>query len=325
VVSIIFVNWNSGQQLKDCIRSITNEKVNSAIEIIIVDNFSSDNSIDLLMELDLNGINLKIIYNKSNNGFGLACNQGAKLASGDYLLFLNTDTLLSEEALTNPIQFLNDKENADIGIVGVQLIDENNTISRSCAKFPTLSMFFVNILGLNRISVFKNLDYHMLGWNHAENKVVDHVIGAFFFVRHTLFKSIGGFDERFFVYLEDLDFSLRARDSGWKTMFLANTSVFHRGGGTSSQVKAHRMFYALRSKLLYGFKHLSKLEAWILFFSVLTIELIMRLILSILRLSWKDCLNTLYAYKMLYSDALNILKIAYKKIIIKLKNENLSP
>jgi GT2 family glycosyltransferase len=313
MISIIFVNWNSGEQLSNSVRSILDNNLNLALEIIVVDNFSSDNSINLLHGFDLDGSFLKFIKNKSNKGFGFACNQGAKLACGDYLLFLNTDTLLSEESLKIPLQFLNDKINADVGIVGVQMIDENNNVSRSCAKFPTFSMFFMDILGLNRLSIFKKFDYHMLYWSHSEVKVVDHVIGAFFFVRRMLFDSLLGFDERFFVYLEDLDFSLRAQNAGWRTMFLATTSVFHQGGGSSNQVKANRLFYSLRSKMLYGFKHFSKIEAWLLFILVLTLEPIARICFTILKFSFEDLVNTLRGYWMLYCDIFNILNISQKK------------
>jgi GT2 family glycosyltransferase len=313
MISVIFVNWNSGEQLSDSIESIFNYNESLVLEIIVVDNKSSDNSMELLKKLELKSIPLKTTYNSRNTGFGFACNQGASMAMGEFLLFLNVDTLLSPSSLQIPYQFLMDKKNADVGIVGVQLVDENNLVAHSCAKFPTLGMFFVNMLGLNRISFFKDFDYHMLNWDHTTSKEVDHVIGAFFFVRRTLFESIHGFDERFFVYLEDLDFSLRARKSGWKTMFLGNISVFHRGGGTSSQVKAHRMFYALRSKLLYGFKHFSRLEAWILLVSVLTIEFFMRLLLAVSHLSWINFVSTLYGYRMLYADVINILNISFRE------------
>jgi GT2 family glycosyltransferase len=313
MISIIFVNWNSGEQLSNSVRSILDNNINLALEIIVVDNFSSDNSIKMLHVLGLNDSFLKFIKNESNKGFGFACNQGAKLASGDYLLFLNTDTLLSEESLKIPFQFLNDKNNADVGIVGVQMVDENKNISRSCTRFPTFLMFFTNILGLNRLSMFKKFDYHMLNWSHSEVKVVDHVIGAFFFVRRRLFDSLLGFDERFFVYLEDLDFSLRARNAGWRTMFLANTFIFHQGGGSSDQVKANRLFYSLRSKILYGFKHFSKLEAWLLFFLILTLEPIARICLTILKFSFEDLVNTLRGYWMLYCDIYNILNVSQAK------------
>jgi GT2 family glycosyltransferase len=93
---------------------------------------------------------------------------------------------------------------------------------------------------------------------------VDHVIGAFFCVRRELFEDLGGFDERFFVYLEDLDFSLRARKTGRTAYYLADAAAFHKGGGTSEQVKAHRLFYSLRSRLLYAFKHFKRYQAWII-------------------------------------------------------------
>ncbi|MDA3878116.1 MAG: glycosyltransferase, partial [Halothiobacillus sp.] len=135
---------------------------------------------------------------------------------------------------------------------------------------------------------------------------VDHVIGAFFLMRRSLFDSLNGFDQRFFVYLEDLDLSLRARQAGWRSVYLAEARAFHAEGGTSRQVKAHRLFYSLRSRLLYGFKHFRPWQAWALFGVTLVVEPISRTIFSLLRGGVQDVRNTLRGYSMLYRDLPNI-------------------
>lgn len=119
---------------------------------------------------------------------------------------------------------------------------------------------------------------------------------------------MGGFDERFFVYFEEVDLSLRVRQLGWDSIYLAEAQAFHAGGGTSSQVKAHRLFYSLRSRLLYGFKHFPRWQAWILVLMTLGIEPVTRTCFSFMKNGLVGVRNTWQAYCMLYLDLSNILK-----------------
>ncbi len=95
----------------------------------------------------------------------------------------------------------------------------------------------------------------MLDWDHRQNREVDHAMGSFFLVRNILFKKLQGFDERYFVYLEDLDFSLRAKQAGFVSYYFTDAAAYHKGGGTSEQIKARRLFYSLHSRILYWYKH----------------------------------------------------------------------
>lgn len=250
------------------------------------------------------------IRNAKNRGFGAACNQGAALANSDYLLFLNPDTRLFENSLAAPLAFMQRSENADVGIIGIQMLDEANHVVRSCARFPSLGIFGGQALGLNRIPGLPHLNMHMSEWAHDKTEVVDHVIGAFYLIRRPLFESLGGFDERFFVYLEDLDLSLRARQISWRSVYLAEAQAFHAGGGVSRQVKAHRLFYSLRSRLLYGFKHFTRWQAWALVGVTLILEPVSRAVFSLLRGGMRDIRDTLKAYGMLYQELPSILNNA---------------
>ena len=142
----------------------------------------------------------------------------------------------------------------------------------------------------------------MSDWAHDETCTVDHVIGAFYVIRRSLFESLEGFDERFFVYLEDLDLSLRARQAGWRSVYLTDAQAFHAGGGTSAQDKSARLFYALRSRLLYGFKHFSPAAAWGLLIITIAAEPWIRLIFASFRGAWCDVGYTLRAYVLLIKD-----------------------
>ena len=130
-IAIVIVNWNSGYQLLECISSIgLARQVDFVLsEVVIVDNNSSDNSIARVKAVTDLPFQLKIISNSENNGFGAACNQGAAAASGDFLLFLNPDTRLFEDSLSVPLAFMQRTENVDVGITGIQLIDENNHVA----------------------------------------------------------------------------------------------------------------------------------------------------------------------------------------------------
>jgi GT2 family glycosyltransferase len=190
-------------------------------------------------------------------------------------------------------------DNADVGICGIQLVDELGQVARSCARFPSVVNFSVQAVGLSKLRWFHASALHMSDWDHTTTRDVDHVIGAFFLVRRTAFNALSGFDERFFVYLEDLDFSLRARQAGWRSMYLPEAKAFHSGGGTSRHVKAKRLFYSLRSRLLYGFKHFSATEAWWLLFITVALEPCSRLAFALFRGEWRDARHTLQAYGML--------------------------
>lgn len=203
-------------------------------------------------------------------------------------------------------------ENADVGILGIQLVDEDNHIARSCARFPSLGIFIAQSMGLNRLPGLRHLNTHMSEWSHDKTAMVDHVIGAFYLMRRSLFELLGGFDERFFVYLEDLDVSLRARQAGWRSVYLADAKAFHAGGGASRQVKAKRLFYSLRSRLLYGFKHFTCFRAWLLVGVTLLVEPLTRVVFSLMNGGMADVRNTLKGYGMLLKDFPRILRVQHK-------------
>ena len=298
MLNIVIVNWNADRQLADCLKSIR-AFGHSPGSVIVVDNASNDDS---LAGVEMLSLPIKIIRNAYNRGFGAACNQGAAMASGDYLLFLNPDTRLLEHSLSVPLSLMEQPENAGIGICGIQLLDESGHIVRSCARFPSLGIFVAQALGLNKLPGFRSWGTHMSEWDHTTTREVDHVVGAFYLIRRSLFESLGGFDERFFVYLEDLDFSLRSRQAGWQTVYLAEAQAFHAGGGVSRQVKATRLFYSLRSRLLYGFRHFSKLSAWLLLLITIAVEPCTRLAFALARRSSGEASNTLSAYRMLLTS-----------------------
>jgi len=310
MLSIVIVNWNAGHQLRDCISSIRDLHGDVLTRIVVVDNASSDDSLN---GIEFLGIPVTIIRNESNLGFAAACNQGAAIATTPYLLFLNPDTRLYENSLDTPLSFMANPENAKIGICGIQLINESGQVDRSCARFPTPLVFLLQSVGLNKLPGLRRFSLHRTDWDHATTRTVDHVIGAFFLVRRSLFEQLQGFDERFFVYLEDLDFSRRAHLNGWQSVYLTRAQAFHAGGGTSKQVKAARLFYSIRSRLLYGFKHFSPAAAWAVLAVTILLEPISRIVFSVVRANWRDAFYTLQGYRMLLQALPSTLRTAIQK------------
>jgi GT2 family glycosyltransferase len=298
-LDIIVPNWNSGTQLRTCLDSIARADRNGVKlqRVLVVDNASSDGSTDSLNDFPLPVVCLQ---NDTNRGFAAACNQGAASSHADYLLFLNPDTRLLQDSLTKPIAFMEARGNEQTGIVGIQFLNDGGAVSVTCARFPSLRRFLSNMLGLERVSprVFPGL--FMLDWDHTDTREVDQVIGAFFLVRRILFERLGGFDERFFVYFEEVDFSLRARRAGWRTVYLATARAYHRGGGTTEQIKPTRLFYNLRSRILYGYKHFSWTGATVLAITTLFFECFTRLARGTARGSLTELFDTTRGYTMLW-------------------------
>jgi len=140
----------------------------------------------------------------------------------------------------------------------------------------------------------------MREWDHEQSRRVDQVIGAFFLVRRALFEALNGFDERFFVYFEEVDFAFRASRRGMGTMFLADIKAFHAGGGTSGQVKARRLFYSLRSRILYARKHFSRMGYLLVIVTAFGLEPVARSVNHLVRGQLVGVRETLVAYRMLF-------------------------
>ena len=312
--SIIIVNWNSGIQLKECVESVKKSSFENSIlnKVVVVDNDSKDNSLELVK--DLNYEKLKILKNKDNLGFGKACNSGVKNSQSDFILFLNPDAMVYEDTFHKLFDYIEKNDNSDVVVYGVQLIGDDGKVQRTCARFPNLSNFLVKVLGLNKLNSKYFETYHLEEWNHNETKQIDHVIGAFYLIKREIFNSINGFDERYFVYFEDLDLSKRVYDSGYRTIYLSEIQAYHKGGGTSEQVKALRFFYSTRSSLIYSFKHLGIFKSIIFMFFVYFIEPFTRTAFLVLkRSSFSEFLEQYKGFGLLYKDTFNIIKLGLKK------------
>ena len=300
-LDVVVVNWNAGNLLRQCVCSIAAAKV-ADLEIgcvVVVDNASVDGSAE---RLECEALDLRLIRNEFNRGFAAACNQGAGVCRSDYILFLNPDTRLYGDSLIRPLRFMDEPANRRVGICGVQLVDEYGRVARTCSRFPSLASYVWEMTGLDRLLPTRIQGHFMREWDHGESRDVDQVMGAFFLVRRDLFVRLSGFDERFFVYFEEVDFSLRARACGMRSHYLAQTQVYHKGCGTTEQIRAKRLFYSLRSRLLYGYKHFDRLRAHLLLLVTLVPEAVSRLLLAGCRRSGAQMWETVHGYALLWRE-----------------------
>lgn len=296
MVDIVIVNWNSGNYLQSCINSIFSDNNQRYIgQIFVIDNDSRDESLKRIAVCD----RMTIIKNKENYGFAKACNQGFQRCTSSYILLLNPDAKLMDTTLRECIDFMNDEDGVDI--LGVQLLNDEGKITTSCSRFPTALRFFYDAIGLSKLApkIFTP-GILMIDWNHKNSRKVDQVMGAFMFIRSDVFKKIGYFDERFFVYYEELDFSKKLSEYGGTTYFNAGIKAIHSGGGTTNDVKAFRLFLNLRSRLLFGKKHFNYLSYVFLGFCTYMIEPITRSFFFLLKGNLKGIGETMLGYYLLF-------------------------
>lgn len=303
-LDIILVNRNSGGELLACLTSIAHaDKTAFRLRrVSVVDDASTDGSATNCRELSLP---LEIIRNLEHTGYGASCNRGAEKSSADYILFLNTDCVVFSDSLDQPILYMESPEQAGTGIVGIHLLDAGGATSRSCARFPTFGRMLSTSLGLDRIFPSLFPGHQMKQWDHLETREVDQVIGAFMLVRRSLFERLGGYDERFFVYMEDLDLSLRMSRLGYRSMYLASAKARHKGGQTARRVQAESLFFVLRSRIQYAFKHFGALRGSVVAACALGMEPLSRLVLAARRRSGADFRALTEAYVRLWGELLS--------------------
>ncbi|HEY5406522.1 MAG TPA: glycosyltransferase family 2 protein [Ginsengibacter sp.] len=298
MVDIVIVNWNSGNYLAKCIQSIFT-KINEKLitNVFIIDNDSSDDS---LLKLSLHD-KLVVVNNSQNNGFSKACNQGFKLCTAPFVLLLNPDTSLNDTTLSDCISFMN--AHLEIDILGCQLLNDEGSTTCSCARFPSPIRFFYDATGLSKIApkLFKPA-LLMTDWDHKSSRYVDQVMGAFMFMQISIFEKVGYFDERFFVYYEELDFSKRLYELGGKSFFNCYIKAVHSGGGTTNNVKAMRLFLNLHSRLLYSKKHFNLAGYNFVKFCTFFIEPITRNLLLLLKGNFKEIKDIYQGYVLLFKN-----------------------
>lgn len=216
-------------------------------EVIVVDNDSKDQSLEYLSP---KFPAVKFIANKENLGFAKACNQGMKISTGEYVLFLNPDTILPEDCLKKCLGFMSSHE--DAGALGIKMLDGSGRfLPESKRAFPSPWTSLFKLFGLSRLFPHSKIfsRYHLGHLDKNANNKVDVLAGAFMLIRKQALEKTGGFDERFFMYGEDVDLSYRIQEAGYTNYYFADSCILHFKGESTRKGSLNyvRMFYKAMS------------------------------------------------------------------------------
>ena len=233
-LSIIIVNWNGGELLRRCIESVMQYPPTLSWEIILIDNASNDDSLAWVRSSNIP--NLRLIENQENLGFGKANNQGFKLSSAPLLFLLNNDAEVRAGTIDRLITTIQSEEK--IGACGPRVLNPDGSLQVSVWRNPASPWAMVMAaLRLHRLLPKRFAGELLLGkyWDHARRREVNLLLGAAILVKREVIAEVGGFDERFHMYGEDLEWCLRIVRSGWKIIFDPAAEVLHHGGHAADQ------------------------------------------------------------------------------------------
>jgi hypothetical protein len=268
-LSIIIVNYNVKEFLINLINSIENASKNINVEIIIVDNNSSDGSSEFIKN---NFPTVKLIENKKNLGFAKANNQGIKIAKGRYLLLLNPDTVVQENTFSTLIEFMD--KNPEVGMCGCKVLNPDGTFQLACRRsFPDVWVAFTKIFGLSSLFPKSKLfgKYNLTYLDENQSYEVDAISGSFMFFKREILNKVPGLDEDYFMYGEDLDFCYRIKQSGYKIYYIHTTSIIHYKGESTKRSSIDEIKHFYQAMSIFVKKHF-KYNIVFMFFLQMTIK-----------------------------------------------------
>ena len=256
VLSIVIVSWNVREDLRECLQSLLKDEgsrlESGEIEIIIVDNASTDGTAEMV---NLEFPQVKLLVNLQNLGYTKANNIGINHSRGKYILLLNPDTVVHQGALQALIDCA--ESHPEVGIIGAKLLNPDGSVQRSARSFPDIGAGLFRNTFLGRL--FPNNPfvrrYLLEDFGYDEVREVDWVSGAAMLVRRDLIERIGGLDERFWAYCEDVDLCWRAWQAGYKVLFCPNAVITHKVGRSSDQRLVPSLIQHHKSMWLFYLKN----------------------------------------------------------------------
>ncbi len=256
-LSVLIVTYNAEPFLRDCLKSVALQKPSFAFEVIVTDNASSDKSVELIRS-DFPGVQL--IASPVNAGFAAATNRAFAKAAGEYILLLNPDTILNNDALERLVGFL--RRRPDAGAIGPRIFNQDGSPQRTGVSAPSLWNLLIDTLFLNvvfpRSRIFGR---HRRLYDDPERpQEVDCLQGSCLLIRGEALNGRPVFDESYFLYFEETDLCTRLRQAGWKVMYVPDASIIHLGGSGVSYYDAPRILMFHRSFLVYLQKHSGSLR-----------------------------------------------------------------
>jgi len=249
-LSIVIPHFNRKELLERCLSSIPAGVATLSYETIVVDNGSKDGSPERVKE---RFPDVLLLQNEANEGFSRATNRGLRMAQGEYLLCINNDTVLSPHSLEILVSFM--KQHPGAGVSGGKILNRDGTLQPSARSFPRIETAF-----FNRSSLLSRLfpqnpfsrRYLLTDWDHHSVREVDWVSGSFFLIRREVLQKVGFFDERFFLYCEDVDYCRRVKETGYHVFYVPEAQILHDTGYSEKRVNTlffhHQSMYRFYKK-----------------------------------------------------------------------------
>ena len=262
-LSIIIVNYHHSHLLKNSLESVHRTVKKIQFEVIVVDNSSKDEGLESVLS---QFPETRLIDNSTNLGFARANNQGAEIAKGDFLLFINPDTIMKEGTIEAMLGHL--RSDPSVGIVGPKVLNPNGTIQYSCRKFPTIWSGLFNRYSL-MTRLFPNnrysRDYLMSDYDHNSTRSVDWVSGCCMMIPAPIFKKINGFDENYFLFIEDIDLCQTMKREGYRVDYFPDAQVFHKISSSNARMAPQTIIKRHRGMIYYYKKHnkTNLFEQWV--------------------------------------------------------------
>lgn len=284
-ISVCIVTFMARNYLRDCLISLYAQPSAQDMEVIVVDNGSKDGTLEMLQR---DFPQFKLIQNPSNLGYTAPMNQALRVATGEYLIQLNPDTVVLENALDVLVQYM--QEHPEVGICTPKVLNRDGTLQKQCRRGEPKPLAVIGYFtGLGKLfPKNKALNEYLLSYlDENEPHAVAGVSGSCMLIRRAVVDQIGYLDESFFAYQEDADFCRRARNAGWQVHYVPTAQIIHYGGQGGSRVQPLRSIFEWhRSYWLYYRKHLEKdyffLVNW-LFYILIAAKLGWALLVNLLR------------------------------------------
>ncbi len=267
VLSIIIVTWNSKKVALECLESLRAVKAEMPFEVIVLDNASTDGTPDAI---EAQYPEFKLVRNADNFGFAKANNQGIEMCTGDYIALVNSDVVVPHGCLTTMVEYL--RCNPGVGLLGPKMLGPDGELGQSVCRYPTVWRCICTALGFHLLFPnSKGLGGYLLAkYGYDKTEDVDVLTGWFWMTPREALMQVGGLDERFFMYGEDLDWSYRFHKAGWRVVFLAEAEALHYGAASSSTQPGRFYIEKVKANAQYFRKHFGHLgEIGFLFATVI--------------------------------------------------------
>lgn len=251
-VSVIIVSWNAREFLRGCLTSIRDTASDCIGEVIVVDNDSSDGSAEMVKQAFPEVL---LIEAGANLGFARANNLAMKRAKGEYLALINSDVVVKPGCVQELVHFMD--KNPHSALIGPRIVGKDGHLQGSCRRLPTIWNNLCRAFAVDRMFPNSPLlsGHEMRHFSHDARVEAEVLSGCFWLARKSAVDEVGGLDERFFFYMEDVDWSRRFREGGWQLHFIPEATAIHFGGGSTANAPLRYVIQYHRANLMYWGKY----------------------------------------------------------------------